>query len=114
MALSANNILLPCLDADNEARVLANRCGIEASEAKIIVETARTVRSLYTKGEVYLPDDPNAYSSYVSADHVTEALINTQTFANWAIGFEPFNEEDYPLSTGVRFLSKIFVSLWVR
>ena len=40
------------MDADNEAKVLSKRCGIEASEAKIIVETARTVRSLYTKGEV--------------------------------------------------------------
>ena len=40
------------MDADNEAKVLSKRCGIDASEAKIIVETARTVRSLYTKGEV--------------------------------------------------------------
>ena len=40
------------MDADNEAKVLSKRCGIEASEARIIVETARTVRSLYTKGEV--------------------------------------------------------------
>ena len=40
------------MDADNEAKVLAKRCGIEASEAKIIVETARTVRNLYNKGEL--------------------------------------------------------------
>ena len=40
------------MDADSEAKVLSKRCGIESSEAKIIVETARTVRSLYLKGEV--------------------------------------------------------------
>ena len=40
------------MDADNEARVLSKRCGIENTEAKIIVETARTVRSLYAKGEL--------------------------------------------------------------
>ena len=40
------------MDADNEAKVLSRRCCIEPSDAKIIVETARTVRSLYTKGEV--------------------------------------------------------------
>lgn len=43
---------LEYMDADNEERVLAKRCGIEASEAKIIVETARTVRNLYSKGEL--------------------------------------------------------------
>lgn len=40
------------MDADSEAKVLSKRCGIESSEAKILVETARTVRSLYLKGEV--------------------------------------------------------------
>ena len=39
-------------DAGLKAKVLSKRCGIESSEAKIIVETARTVRSLYLKGEV--------------------------------------------------------------
>ena len=40
------------MDEDNETKVLAKRCGIETSEAKIIVETARTVRNLYLKGEL--------------------------------------------------------------
>jgi MoxR-like ATPase len=40
------------MDAENEAKVLSKRCGIDTSDAKIIVETARTVRSLYSKGEV--------------------------------------------------------------
>ena len=40
------------MDEDNETKVLAKRCGIETSEAKIIVETARTVRNLYQKGEL--------------------------------------------------------------
>ena len=40
------------MDADNEAKVLSKRCAIDASEAKIIVETARTIRSLYSKGEL--------------------------------------------------------------
>ncbi len=43
---------LEYMDADNETKVLSKRCGIEASEAKIIVETARTVRNLYAKGEL--------------------------------------------------------------
>ena len=43
---------LEYMDADNEEKVIAKRCGIEASEAKIIVETARTVRNLYSKGEL--------------------------------------------------------------
>ena len=40
------------MDEDNETKVLAKRCGIDTSEAKIIVETARTVRNLYMKGEL--------------------------------------------------------------
>jgi len=40
------------MDADNEAKVLSKRCSIDAAEAKIIVETARTIRSLYSKGEL--------------------------------------------------------------
>ena len=40
------------MDEDNETKVLAKRCGIDTSEAKIIVETARTVRNLYQKGEL--------------------------------------------------------------
>lgn len=40
------------MDEDNEAKVLAKRCGIEDKEAKIIVAAARTVRNLYNKGEV--------------------------------------------------------------
>ena len=40
------------MDADSEAKVLSKRCGIEPSEAKIIVETARTLRNLFAKGEV--------------------------------------------------------------
>ena len=40
------------MDAENEAKVLAKRCGIEASEAKIIVDAARTVRNLHAKGEL--------------------------------------------------------------
>ena len=40
------------MDAAQEAEVLSKRCGIESADAKIIVETARTVRSLYTKGEL--------------------------------------------------------------
>ena len=40
------------MDADDEAMVLSKRCGIEESEAKIIVETARTLRNLFSKGEV--------------------------------------------------------------
>ena len=40
------------MDEDNETKVLAKRCGIETSEAKIIVETARTDRNLYQKGEL--------------------------------------------------------------
>ena len=40
------------MDADSETKVLAKRCAIEESDAKIIVETARTVRSLYLKGEL--------------------------------------------------------------
>lgn len=40
------------MDADNESKVLAKRCKIDLNEAKIIVETARTVRNLYNKGEV--------------------------------------------------------------
>ena len=40
------------MDEDNEAKVLSRRCGIETSEAKIIVETARTLRSLFSKGEI--------------------------------------------------------------
>ena len=38
--------------ADNEAKVLSKRCGIESSEAKIIVDTARVIRNLHTKGEL--------------------------------------------------------------
>ena len=40
------------MDADNEAKVLSKRCGIEVSDAKIIVETARTLRNLFSKGEI--------------------------------------------------------------
>ncbi len=40
------------MDPDNEAKVLAKRCGIEGDDAKIIVETAVIIRNLYTKGEV--------------------------------------------------------------
>jgi nitric oxide reductase NorQ protein len=40
------------MDEDSEAKVLAKRCGIETSEAKIIVETARTLRSLFSKGDI--------------------------------------------------------------
>ena len=40
------------MDAAQEAEVLSKRCGIESADAKIIVETARTVRSLYAKGEL--------------------------------------------------------------
>ena len=43
---------LEYMDADSETKVLAKRCGIEESDAKIIVETARTVRSLHSKGEL--------------------------------------------------------------
>jgi len=43
---------LEYMDEENEAKVLAKRCGIEPKDAKIIVETARTVRSLHSKGEV--------------------------------------------------------------
>ena len=40
------------MEADDEAKVLSKRCGIENSEAKIIVDTARVIRNLYTKGEL--------------------------------------------------------------
>lgn len=40
------------MDSDNEAKVLARRCGIEEKDAKIIVETAASLRSLYGKGEI--------------------------------------------------------------
>lgn len=43
---------LEYMDSDNETKVLSKRCGIEEADAKIIVETARTVRSLHSKGEV--------------------------------------------------------------
>ena len=40
------------MDADSEAKVLSKRCGIEPSDAKIIVDTARVVRNLHLKGEI--------------------------------------------------------------
>ena len=40
------------MDPDSEAKVLSKRCSIEESDAKIIVETARTLRNLYSKGEI--------------------------------------------------------------
>lgn len=40
------------MDTDNETKVLSKRCSIEPEDAKIIVETARTVRNLFMKGEV--------------------------------------------------------------
>lgn len=40
------------MDTDNETKVLSKRCSIEESDAKFIVETARTVRNLFAKGEV--------------------------------------------------------------
>ena len=40
------------MDTDSEVKVLSKRCGIEDKDAKIIVETARTVRNLFSKGEV--------------------------------------------------------------
>ncbi len=40
------------MDSENEAKVLAKRCGIDINEAKLIVETASIVRNLYNKGEV--------------------------------------------------------------
>ena len=43
---------LEYMDSDNEAKVLSKRCGIESSEAKIIVDTARVIRNLHTKGEL--------------------------------------------------------------
>lgn len=43
---------LEYMDADNEAKVLSKRCAIDNSEARIIVEVARTVRSLFAKGDV--------------------------------------------------------------
>ena len=43
---------LEYMDSDNETKVLSKRCGIEEADAKIIVETARTVRNLHSKGEV--------------------------------------------------------------
>ena len=40
------------MEAEDEAKVLSKRCGIENSDAKIIVDTARVIRNLYTKGEL--------------------------------------------------------------
>ena len=40
------------MDVDNETKVLSKRCDIEEKDARIIVETARTVRNLFSKGEV--------------------------------------------------------------
>ena len=40
------------MEAEDEAKVLSKRCGIESTEAKIIVDTARVIRNLYTKGEL--------------------------------------------------------------
>lgn len=40
------------MDEDSEAKVLSRRCGIPDQEARIIVGTARTLRSLHSKGEV--------------------------------------------------------------
>ena len=46
------------------------------------------------EGEVYYAEDPNAYSYYVSADKSSQATINTTLFTNWAIGYQPYSEED--------------------
>ncbi len=43
---------LEYMDSDAETKILVKRCSITSQEAKIIVDTARTVRNLYTKGEV--------------------------------------------------------------
>lgn len=40
------------MDAQNEAKVLAKRCSIELSEATVIVEAARTIRNVYSAGEL--------------------------------------------------------------
>ena len=45
-------------------------------------------------GEVYYSDSPRAYSYYVSADQTLQATIIIDFFANWAIIFEPYSEED--------------------
>lgn len=46
-------------------------------------------------GEVYYPDSQHAYDYYVSADKTMQAMINPYMFANWAIAYEPYYEEDF-------------------
>ena len=45
-------------------------------------------------GEVYYVVNSKAYSYFVTADKTLQATLNTDMFANWAIAFEPYLEED--------------------
>lgn len=40
------------MDAENESKILSRRCRIEQADATLIVNTARTIRNLFSKGEV--------------------------------------------------------------
>ena len=45
-------------------------------------------------GEIQYPNEPQSYSYYVSADKSSQAILNTNSVANWAIGYEPYYEDD--------------------